>query len=275
MARAYPQPVTGESGADWQTLRGELAALLDQVEDQVARAHQPPTYRQPAPEPDRHRDALLSVQRAVDRFSSERDDMPANPRDTLQSAIDQIRSRQAAVAAPVTRIPSAPPAPANKPAPAPRYDEFANAMGGLIGRLERIEGEIKSGGRAALDVKAVGEQVAQLAHVVELLAGAVGETGQVKRIEGQIASLAKLVAQGQEQSAALNAQELSEKLEAQMANIARLVAQNQGVDVAALSNRLEGQMASGAVRQQGRQPGPCRCLPRRNGADRGQRSQRL
>jgi localization factor PodJL len=230
MARAYQQSLPIESGADWQSLRGELAALLDQVESQVARS-QAPAY--PPAEPDRHRDALRSVQRAVDRFS-ERDEAPApNARDGLQSAIDQIRSRQGA-AVPVPRMPS----PAL--APVARNDEFASAMGGLISRLERIEGEIRGGGRSGADIKAVGDQVAQLAHVVELLAGAVGETGQVKRIEGQIASLARLVAQNQQVDAA----GLSEKLEAQMANIARLVAQNQGVDVAALTSRLEGQVAT-------------------------------
>jgi localization factor PodJL len=42
-------------------------------------------------------------------------------------------------------------------------------------------------------VHEIADQVAQLAHVVELLAGAVGETGQVKRLESQIAALARSV----------------------------------------------------------------------------------
>ena len=45
--------------------------------------------------------------------------------------------------------------------------------------------------RSGADVNDVADQVSQLAHVVELLAGAVGETGQVKRLEGQIASLGR------------------------------------------------------------------------------------
>ncbi|HWA19331.1 MAG TPA: peptidoglycan-binding protein [Devosia sp.] len=222
MARAYQQSLPTESGADWQTLRGELAALLDQVESQVARNQ--PAYA-PPPQPDRHRDALRSVQRAVDRFS-EREEAPAsNARDGLQSAIDQIRSRQGAMPAP--RMAAA--------SPVPRGEEFVAAMGGVVTRLERIENEIKGGGRSGADIKAVGEQVAQLAHVVELLAGAVGETGQVKRIEGQIASLARLVAQNQN----IDVAELTTRLEGQIASIGRIVTQSREADVKTLTGRLD------------------------------------
>src|SRR6478735_1366203 len=97
----YGQPASGE----WQELRGELVALLDQVESQVARSARPePGYQSLAErmrdlrhqvteaEPDtRHREALRSVQRAVEKFS-DRDEpvQHANPRDTLESAIQQI-----------------------------------------------------------------------------------------------------------------------------------------------------------------------------------------
>jgi localization factor PodJL len=236
MVRAYPasspqdydpQPPAGE----WQALRGELVALLDQVESQVARSRrdEDPEYRgvaermrqlryqvsEPAPEPEqRHREALRSVRRAVDRFN-ERDDgyapapgFPAqtgyapNPRDTLQSAISQIRARHGdplpmrAMEAPA---PAAPPvaAPPPRVMDSPRFDELASAVGGISGRLERLETELKSSAKSQTgNVKEIAEQVAQLSHVVELLAGAVGETGQVKRLESQIAGLAKLVAQG-------------------------------------------------------------------------------
>ncbi|MEO6396768.1 MAG: peptidoglycan-binding protein [Devosia sp.] len=199
MARAYPQSLPADRGSDnndWQSLRGELVALLDQVESQVARGRPQQDYdagermrdlrmqmEAPAEPAGRHREALRSVQRAVDRFSDRDEPLPANPRDTLQSAIDQIRSRPAA---PGVRM------------DAGRLDEFAGAMGGMTARLERIEGELKSGLRNGGDVKAIADQVAQLAHVVELLAGAVGETGQVKRLEGQIASLGRIVAQSRE-----------------------------------------------------------------------------
>ena len=216
MARAFPQsqphdyaqePQQGE----WQALRGELVALLDQVEHQVARTSRQERgypglaermrelrYQVGDIEPDdRHREALRSVKRAVDRFS-DRDEAayegpargqgyPPNPRDSLQSAIQEIRSRQMAVSAPAPQRASEP----------SHFDELARAVDGVSGRLERLEAELKTQSRSQSgNVKEIAEQVGQLSHVVELLAGAVGETGQVKRLEGQIASLARLVEQG-------------------------------------------------------------------------------
>ena len=201
----YGQPGSGE----WQELRGELVALLDQVETQVARSTRPePTYQGLAErmrdlrhqvteaEPDtRHREALRSVQRAIDKFS-DRDEpvAPANPRDTLESAIQQIRSRHFGAAAPAPQ--PAMPAPQAQQ-PAPQFDELAEAVGGISARLERLEGELRvqAKGQTA-NVREIAEQVGQLSHVVELLAGAVGETGQVKRLEAHIAGLAKLIAEG-------------------------------------------------------------------------------
>jgi localization factor PodJL len=77
-------------------------------------------------------------------------------------------------------------------------ERLAQSVTGLSGRLERLEGDIKTQLKSGGSVKDVADQVAQLAHVVELLAGAVGETGQVKRLEGQIASLGKIMSQGRE-----------------------------------------------------------------------------
>ena len=199
----YGQPDPGE----WQDLRSELVALLDQVETQVSRARQPEPgleslaermrdlrHQVTSVEPDnRHREALRSVQRAIDRFSDRDEALGAGistgtSRDTLESAIQQIRSRHfSQAAAPAARAPEA----------APRFDELARAVGGISERLERLEGELRvqSKGQTA-NVKEIADQVGQLSHVVELLAGAVGETGQVKRLEGQIAGLAKLMTQG-------------------------------------------------------------------------------
>lgn len=202
----------GQAGSgEWQELRGELVALLDQVETQVARTARPePTYQGLAErmrdlrhqvteaEPDtRHREALRSVQRAIDKFS-DRDEpgAPINPRDTLESAIQQIRSRHFGAAAPAPQ-PQMPAQPQLQPQPAPQFDELAEAVGGISTRLERLEGELRvqAKGQTA-NVREIAEQVGQLSHVVELLAGAVGETGQVKRLEGHIAGLAKLIAEG-------------------------------------------------------------------------------
>ena len=211
MARAYPQSQSiddDRSPGEWQTLRQELVALLDQVDSQVSRSRpaSPPQsnrdMRHFAEDEDtdlRQREALRSVQRAITRFDGNepvgRQQMPPNPRDSLQAAINQIRSRQN------DNQPAPRPAPAPQqraPMPPPIFDKLADSVNGLSARLERLEGEIKAQIKTGANVKDVADQVAQLAHVVELLAGAVGETGQVKRLEGQIASLGKIMSQGRE-----------------------------------------------------------------------------
>jgi localization factor PodJL len=246
MGRAYPSSPAHDHGQDageWQTLRGELVALLDQVESQVARSRQEdPGYHSIADrmrylrdqvadaEPDtRHREALRSVKRAVDRFSdrddgyASRESSPPNPRDMLQSAIQQIRARHMGMPVPRT----------SRPSDQPRFDELAQAVSGISGRLERLESELRHSARSQTgNVKEIAEQVAQLSHVVELLAGAVGETGQVKRLEAQIAGLAKLVSQGPQ--ADLTA--LTQRLDQLGGTIDRLVERHDG---AAVVQRLD------------------------------------
>ena len=85
MARAtstfQPQEY-GQPGGEWQELRGELVALLEQVESSVVRTSRDPAYeglaermrdlRHQVSDPgtdSRHREALRSVQRAVEKFS--------------------------------------------------------------------------------------------------------------------------------------------------------------------------------------------------------------
>ena len=237
MARVYPQSQPQDYGqeppqGEWQALRGELVALLDQVETQVARTSRQERgyqglaermrelrYQVGDAEPDdRHREALRSVKRAVDRFS-DRDEhgyepaapayppYPPNPRDTLQSAIQQIRSRQMEM-----------PAPQRAPEPLP-LDELARAVGGISGRLERLEVELKTQAKnQSGNVTGIADQVAQLSHVVELLAGAVGETGQVKRLEAQITSLARLISQGPQ----VDLSALTQRLDDVSATVGRL-----------------------------------------------------
>ena len=210
MARAFPQSQTAPDDRDpnqWQSLRHELVALLDQVDSQVSRNRGEngltdrvrDLRRQVGDDlPDaRHRDALRSVQRQINRFGDPGPALPPNPRESLEAAISQIRSRQTEP----SRMSVVPPAPA--PIPTPRIDtamldKLAISVNGIAGRLERLEGEIHAQVKTGADIKDVASQVSQLAHVVELLAGAVGETGQVKRLEGQIASLGRVIAQGRE-----------------------------------------------------------------------------
>lgn len=208
MARAYPNPDVSDLAqephpGEWQALRGELVALLDQVEGRYADVER----SEPAltgitrrvrnlreqvvtPEPAvRRREALRTVKRAVDRFS-ERDDFhddDDDERDALSSAIAEIRGRQ--LSAPAAAL-------GRRASDQPEFRELTSLVSGLSGRLERLEGELRIQRANNGSVSEVASQVEQLTHVVELLAGAVGETGQVKRLESQIGALAALIESG-------------------------------------------------------------------------------
>jgi localization factor PodJL len=191
-------PNTGE----WQALRGELVALLDKVESHYGQIADEPS----APPSNtlaqrvrnlrdqvsgsetstRRREALRSVKRAVDRFTDR--DLPPGEMDEpddLTAAIAEIRSRQGAAPMPMRRATDI-----------PEIRELGNLVGGMSQRLERLEGELKSQRSSAGHVREVASQVEQLTQVVELLAGAVGETGQVKRLEAQIAALGAMIEDG-------------------------------------------------------------------------------
>ncbi|MDB5528070.1 MAG: hypothetical protein JWR51_1173 [Devosia sp.] len=206
MARAFPISDNADADqdlntGDWQALRGELVALLDQVEGRYTRTERVDPALEGlsqrvrslrdqvggAPEPSaRRREALRTVKRAVDRFSDrdETEDMVDADDDQLRSAIAEIRSRQ--FSAPVAAL-------GRRATDMPEFRELNALVGGLSGRLERLEGDLKSQRASNGSVREVANQVEQLTHVVELLAGAVGETGQVKRLEAQIAALARMI----------------------------------------------------------------------------------
>lgn len=82
------------------------------------------------------------------------------------------------------------------PRNAHQFRELGEAIAAIGTRLETLEGEVKRASRTGGDVSEIAAQVSQLADVVEMLAGAVGETGQVKRLEAQIAGLAEAIAEG-------------------------------------------------------------------------------
>jgi len=203
MARAYsisdlsddehePQP------GEWTALRGELVALLDQVEGRYARVERP----EPAlsglaqrvrnlrdqvevPEPaTRRREALRTVKRAVDRFSERDEAVAAGEPDALTYAIAEIRGRQ--FSAPAAAL-------GRRASDMPEFRELSGLVGGLSSRLGSLEDELKAQRANNGSVREVASQVEQLTHVVELLAGAVGETGQVKRLEAQIAALGAMI----------------------------------------------------------------------------------
>lgn len=231
-----------QPAGEWQALRSELVSLLDQVEGRFVRVPQADagyealaermrTLRHQVtevePQDDRRQEALRSVQRAVQRFNERGEPMPAptNPRDILQSAIAEIRG-----GARPTSTGQAP------RAAAPRFDEFANAVNAMTGRLEQLEGELKVQRTGAQSIRDVADQVAQLTHVVELLAGAVGETGQVKRLEGQIAGLAQLI----DQNSRPDLSALTARLDDVSATVERLAdLQAQQIDYAQSQGNLE------------------------------------
>jgi len=200
----YADPARDPNTGEWQALRGELVALLDKVESHYGQSEE----AQAAPPASalaqrvrnlrnqvvgsetnsRHREALRTVKRAVDRFS-DRDmvqDEPGMP-DELTAAIAEIRSRQGAAPTPM---------PMRRASDLPELRELGALVGGMSQRLERLEGELKTQRSSAGHVREVAGQVEQLTQVVELLAGAVGETGQVKRLEAQIAALGAMIEEG-------------------------------------------------------------------------------
>ncbi len=193
---------------DWNALRDELETLLEQVN--VRQRHQdPPPQTQPfslrapdppalkaerRPAPSRRQEALNSVQRAVNRFSepSEAMPMPTRSDNQLQTAIEQIRASQNHPSQ-GTDTPRARSALRVNPG---RFEHLDGAMAEMNTRFSRIEKSIGSGQNSARAIEDMAVQIEQLSSVVELLAGSVGERGQIKRIEEQISKLANAVSSG-------------------------------------------------------------------------------
>ena len=249
---------TAAATTDWESLRHDLEALLHQVENRHLRTGAGTgDHGADRDTPDsRHRAALRSVQKAVDRFSEPARSSAPRQRNDLETAINEIRSRtgghsqsqstayadphmpesfaedlraeQAAARAYVPRQPDpAPQRPETRHAEPPRYTtprfaaprdpepqhatetpredrgeavsglkQLTAAVSGMAGRLERLEADMRATRDASGDMTEIAAQVSQLTHVVELIAGAVGEQGQVKRLEHQIADLARLYSDG-------------------------------------------------------------------------------
>jgi localization factor PodJL len=166
-------------GAEWESLRNEIVALLDHVEDQVSGARQ--VQRTPAPRPaetGRRHEALRSVRQAVERLAdrSEPDVAPRREpasrmaRDSVTEAINQIRARQIGKGQPIVS------------GQASELTGFAQSVAALGERIEAFEARMVSRLEGATGQPDIAAQVTQLSEVIEMLAGAVGENGQVKRI---------------------------------------------------------------------------------------------
>ena len=194
MARAYSAPQPNEYGQepadDLRSLRSELVALLDQVESQVSRtrgddreyrgisermrtcaANGGRRARQPAPRGASLGKAGGRTLQRPGRLSADARPVrgyPPNPRDTLQSAIQQIARARASL----RHWRRGRPAAALSGVPALR-----RARSGCRRDIGPARAARKRTARRNQDPdgqrQEIAEQVAQLSHVVELLAGAV------------------------------------------------------------------------------------------------------
>ncbi|WP_417579843.1 peptidoglycan-binding protein [Pelagibacterium sp.] len=224
MARTNPhhdwdEPQTNlrrSNGAEWESLRNELVALLDQVEDQVATSQatkdSPQPAAQPRPalhQPDRHSEALRSVRQAVSRLADRSPEDRPVMRESVVDAINQIRARQTGGAASVAPNP----APANvATASAPRSElaDFARSLDAIGEKIAGFEDRIGQRIESLGENSNIAGQIDQLSEVIEMLAGAVGETGQIKRIEAQIGNLAELITSDRNSGGNLTSQRIEE-----------------------------------------------------------------
>lgn len=173
----------------------EQAAREAQARDEAARerAAREAAEREAAARAAQAREAAAREQEAAARERAAREAAERDAQARAEAA--QERAAREEAARQLVRTEMARVAP-KLPDFSPRFDELAQAVGGITGRLERLEGELKTQAGNGT-VQEVTEQVAQLSHVVEALAAAVGETGQVKRLETQIAGLAKMLVNNQ------------------------------------------------------------------------------
>jgi localization factor PodJL len=170
-------------------------ALLDQVEDQVAtsqaaRIPQPATPPRPAQhQHDRHSEALRSVRQAVSRLADRAPEDRPVMREGVVEAINQIRSRQTGGA-------ESPNSATTAPVYSPRSElaDFARSLDAIGERIAGFEDRIGQRIESLGEKSTIAGQIDQLSEVIEMLAGAVGETGQIKRIEAQIGNLAEMIA---------------------------------------------------------------------------------
>ena len=214
---------------EWNALRAELENLLDQVNGRQRR--QAPSTRSqpqpqafslrtpdpamtpgaaPGPEADRRKVALNSVQGALERLNEtgEEATMPAHSANQLQAAIEQIRASQNRPPISARRTGVCDPGDADR-ARSGRLDELGATLAQINNRFERVEKVMSSRGNSLQAVEDMAVQIEQLSSVVELLANSVGERGQIKRIETQIAKLAEVVTSSSE----LDLEAITERLD--------------------------------------------------------------
>ncbi len=194
-------PKSGAKSGDWNALRLDLKNLLEQVEGQAAIAqtasealkenkqylHQEQNSRpletqyaqkERISEPVRQEGRARNNQ----QLSQTNYDKGFQNKESLTTAIHSISSR-------LERF-------ENKLHSKSSNPDLNSSSSNNSGRFKNNIGNNISAGNlnlAAGDLEKIVEQIAQLTHVVELLSGAVGESGQVKRLEGQIDNIANLI----------------------------------------------------------------------------------
>lgn len=223
-----------QSAGEWQALRGELVALLDKVEShyspetgdcgrespalsglsrRVRHLRDQMSNAEPAA---RRGETARTVTREVDRFVDHGAALLEAEEDELDAAIKEIRAGQPVLPFPDRRLGLR--RQSDRNAARPDFQQFGTLIEGMSRRLGQLEEELRTQRSNAGSVREVAAQVEQLTQVMELMAGAVGETGQVKRLESQIAALGSII----ENKPRLNLDALNARLDDMSATVSRL-----------------------------------------------------
>lgn len=245
----YPpkRPQQAQKSGDWNSLRGELENLLDQVHmHQHDKNFEMPHQNNAPAYPSSYRDPMMSRPYATERFNEQEEaySMPAQSQHQLQNAIRQIRTSQRGQS-PLTQSSKSQntrsqdtrgraPMRANiQRGSQPQYqqeenfapghgdshrgdshrdaqfDGFSHALADIGTRLESFEHSISKQHNSEQAIADMAMQVEQLSGVVEHLANNIGERGHIKRLETQITKLADAMPEEQ----GLDFQSLNQRLD--------------------------------------------------------------
>lgn len=229
----------GGTKEEWAALRADLSELLEAVSSRSDKRYEAPEILNsnpgwaPRPRrggedtgmPVRRRAALKSVNQAMERFTS--------PEGDVAGAIAQIRGRQGP-----------------NPAPQERISGFESSIGAMNARLEELSQNLRHRPHSGPELKDISNQISQLAEVVELLAGAVGETGQVKRLEAQIGNIARLITE-QKTEASPDLADRLDRLAVTIERLSEFEAQNADAGLARMGDIAKGQETGFAALESG------------------------
>lgn len=189
----WQQPRSAQRSDDWRALRADLVQLLRQVDGQ-APAQRPAVAPQNAAydAPVRQQAALQSVKRAVERYDNRLEEELQPVENDVAAAIAQIKSRRSNSSARAEVQNNGRPAPRTRQSSG-QIDGLTTAVENISDRLGLMETKLRSGPHSDARLEDISGQLQLLVEVVESLASVVGESGQVKRLEAQVASIARLI----------------------------------------------------------------------------------